>query len=138
MQAGMWGGTRDAVPEMLALLRSATTSDAYIADQEFLRDRVWPLAVARGVVQHDSFGCREPLALPEQVAPEAALPFPAVGRSHSGDFVGAVVLGDGGARPDDDAALAAAAQPAACRDRPTLPFAASAPVSARCTLHRAG
>jgi hypothetical protein len=104
----MWGGTREAVPEILDLLTSFNDSDDYIADQVFLRDKVWPLAQSRGVMQHDSFGCLS----------TQSSPFPSVGRSHQFDFVGAVVHGDGLTRSGDDIALKQAHQPLACVDRP--------------------
>jgi hypothetical protein len=109
MQAGMWGGTSAAVPEMLALLAAADSSQAYIADQVFLRDSVWPLALARGVLQHDSFGCVD--------EGSEAEPFPGSGRAFPEDFVGAVVNGDGAKRSNDDVALLSTPQPLQCRDQ---------------------
>ena len=146
---GMWGGTRAACPEMDALLLKAEGARAahYHADQEFLSASVWPLARARGLLVHDSFSCLEGLdahgppglhesAVPTQAASAAAggrggapeppafvvvnRPFPVRGRVHPGDFVGAVVLGDGSTRPADEEALAYhAALHLPCKDHPT-------------------
>jgi hypothetical protein len=117
MQAGMWGGTHAAVPEMTRLLRAAGNRDDYVADQAFLRDQIWPLAVVRGVLQHDSFGCTDAASATSL----ATHPFPwsASGRISvdTDDFVGAVVLGDGCTRASDNAARATAQQPEECKDR---------------------
>jgi len=114
MQAGMWGGTSEAVPEMNSLLVAADSSQDYIADQVFLRDSVWPIALSRGVLQHDSFGCSEHVR-----AFSDSEPFPGTGRAFPEDFVGAVVLGDGSIRTSDNTALLATPQPARCWDRPS-------------------
>ena len=109
MQAGMWGGITEAVPEMLNLLKcTSDTSDDYYADQVFLRDKIWPLALQRGVLQHDSFSCDIFLD---------SRPFPVPRRLSRDDFVGAVIECDGKTREDDNKALAGAAadQPDACK-----------------------
>ena len=116
IQAGMWGGTRDAVPEMASLLRAAGNSTHYVADQAFLKNYVWPLAVVRGVLQHDSFGCLD-ATFRTSIAPQ---PFPWSAKTKDAfdkGFVGAVVLGDGRTRTSDNAARAMAHQPIQCKDR---------------------
>ena len=110
MQAGMWGGTASAAPEMTELMANTSdSSDDYYADQNFLAKKVWPLARERGVEQHDSFSCG--------LFP-GAIPFPVAERLTEGDFVGAVVECDGKTRADDNAALSAAPPPSEeCTDQ---------------------
>lgn len=64
--AGMWGGVRGALPSIVPWARSYLASRQDLvgrtADQEFLRDRVWPI-MRTSVMTHDSlfaFGeCRD-------------------------------------------------------------------------------
>ena len=56
MSSGMWGGTRNAFPDMKTALDSSRIKPYYTADQDFLSSVVWPVA-RRSVMQHDSFGC---------------------------------------------------------------------------------
>ena len=116
IQAGMWGGTRDAVPEMASLLRAAGTSTDYVADQAFLRDRIWPLAVGRGLLQHDSFGCLD-TAVTTTDGPQPFPWSPSTDNTLNDEFVGAVVLGDGRTRTNDNTARKIAHQPVQCTDR---------------------
>lgn len=55
MSGGLWGGTHPAFPDMKNLL--SPVGRAYIADMNFLTERVWPVA-KQSVLQHDAFGCR--------------------------------------------------------------------------------
>jgi hypothetical protein len=66
MLAGMWGGVRGALPqlqnEMIEFCRTAPLSRT--ADQQFLRERVWP-TVRQSVLVHDSqFSLRESQPFP--------------------------------------------------------------------------
>jgi len=56
MSGGMWGGTRDAIPDMEARLERRALNSKYLQDMNFLNDEVWPIA-QKSVVQHDSFSC---------------------------------------------------------------------------------
>ncbi len=78
--AGMWGGVRDALPPVgpwaQRYLAARTDLPGRTADQEFLRDQLWP-TIRASVMTHDSlfaFGERRD--------------FPAVGRLPSGSYVG--------------------------------------------------
>jgi Flp pilus assembly protein TadD len=66
MLAGMWGGVRGALPplqqEMIDYCRNAPLSRT--ADQQFLRERVWP-TVRQSVLMHDSeYSLRDSLPFP--------------------------------------------------------------------------
>ncbi len=58
MGGGLWGGTKDAVPNMAELIESYTKSqlkqdeEIYNTDQIFLRDMVWPM-VKNDCLIHD-------------------------------------------------------------------------------------
>ena len=56
MSGGMWGGTRDALPNINSLLIQRTMSNVYIEDMNFLDSVVWNIA-RQCVLQHDSFFC---------------------------------------------------------------------------------
>jgi len=71
MLAGMWGGVRGALPqlqnEMIEFCRTAPLSRT--ADQQFLRERVWP-TVRQSVLVHDSqFSLRESQPFPSDPDP---------------------------------------------------------------------
>lgn len=74
MLAGMWGGVRGALPplqqEIIDYCRKAPLSRT--ADQQFLRERVWP-TVRRNVLVHDSeFQMGESRNFPTELAPGEA------------------------------------------------------------------
>ncbi|XP_045201499.2 uncharacterized protein LOC123555035 [Mercenaria mercenaria] len=56
MSGGMWGGTREAIPNMELLLKHRVMNDKYLQDMNFLNSIVWPIA-QHSVYQHDSFSC---------------------------------------------------------------------------------
>lgn len=56
MSGGMWGGTRDALPNINSLLIQRPMSNVYIEDMNFLDSVVWNIA-QQSVLQHDSFSC---------------------------------------------------------------------------------
>ncbi|XP_045197646.1 uncharacterized protein LOC123552226 isoform X1 [Mercenaria mercenaria] len=56
MSGGMWGGTREAIPNMESLLQREVMNDNYVQDMDFLNSIVWPIA-QHSVYQHDSFSC---------------------------------------------------------------------------------
>jgi FkbM family methyltransferase len=56
MSGGMWGGTRDALPNINLLLIQKTMSNVYIEDMNFLDSVVWNIA-RQSILQHDSFSC---------------------------------------------------------------------------------
>ena len=78
--AGMWGGVRDALPKMIPLAQRYIASRSDVigrsADQEFLRDQLWP-TIRASVMAHDS-----------QFAFGEWRDFPAVGRLPRGSYVG--------------------------------------------------
>lgn len=76
MSGGMWGGTHDAIPDMVDRLQRNRIKNRYLQDMTFLAREVWPLAKSRGVLQHDSFSCKAFGALP--------FPEPRVGLEHVG------------------------------------------------------
>ena len=45
MSGGMWGGTRDAVPDMMGMVKSAKVDARYVADMNFLNKVIWPIAI---------------------------------------------------------------------------------------------
>ena len=78
--AGMWGGVRDALPPIgpwaQRYLASRRDIPGRTADQEFLRDQLWP-TIRTSVMTHDSqFAFGEPRD------------FPAVGQLPAGGYVG--------------------------------------------------
>ena len=56
MSGGMWGGTRDALPNINSLLIQRAMSNVCIEDMNFLDSVVWNIA-RQSVLQHDSFSC---------------------------------------------------------------------------------
>ena len=56
MSGGMWGGIKNAFPQMQDMLRNI--GKAYLADMYFLGKQVWPV-VKLSVLQHDAFGCHD-------------------------------------------------------------------------------
>jgi hypothetical protein len=78
--AGMWGGVRGALPPMVPAIRAWFASPRQVlgrtADQEFLREVLWP-TIAQSVLTHDS-----------QFAFAEARDFPALGRLPPGQWVG--------------------------------------------------
>lgn len=82
MLAGMWGGVRGAAPPMAEQIVdfAASAPLSRTADQQFLRERIWPIA-ARSVLAHDSqFGFAGAVDFP----PRAAIPGLRVGMAVSG------------------------------------------------------
>eukprot|EP01038_Epipyxis_sp_PR26KG_P011457 gene11457-15349_t len=64
MNGGMWGGIKDAVPNMKTYIEAWTSRDEYMADLHFLEAKVWP-DVKNIQVAHDSYCCdRFPNARP--------------------------------------------------------------------------
>ena len=63
ISGGMWGGTRDAVPNMAAKIlhrqwwMSGAMENAYLGDMQWLQQEIWPIAKQKGVWQSDSFSC---------------------------------------------------------------------------------
>ena len=55
---GMWCARRDTFPTMSQHLARANLAATYNADQEFLREVVWPTIQSK-VLQHVSFNCEE-------------------------------------------------------------------------------
>jgi hypothetical protein len=53
ISGGMWGGTREAIPELEELLRGQILKDTYMTDMKFLNGFVWNIAKT-SVYQHDS------------------------------------------------------------------------------------
>jgi hypothetical protein len=76
ISAGMWGGTHDAVPDMEVRLLEGTRESGYIADQDFLKKQIWPLA-QKSLLQHDSFSC-------DQYGGGRPFPTPRIGWEHIG------------------------------------------------------
>eukprot|EP01083_Nonionella_stella_P015655 43813_1 len=58
MLGGLWGGTRDAFPQMAEILYRYQLDGSYNNDQLFLNDLVWPIA-KHSALQHDSFTCEK-------------------------------------------------------------------------------
>lgn len=56
MLAGMWCAKAGAIPNLIELLNAYHKEVHFSADQEFLRDQVWP-QVHSVMLQHASFGC---------------------------------------------------------------------------------
>lgn len=56
MNGGMWGGIKDAVPEMNELVEAWNSRNEYMADLHFLEQQVWPL-VKHKQLSHDSYCC---------------------------------------------------------------------------------
>lgn len=56
MNGGMWGGTKQALPEMKLLIENWEARDEYMADLHFLDQKVWPL-IKHKQISHDSYCC---------------------------------------------------------------------------------
>eukprot|EP00981_Chlorochromonas_danica_P001920 scaffold398_cov177-Ochromonas_danica.AAC.19 len=56
MNGGMWGGVKDAVPDMNELVEAWNSRNEYMADLHFLEQQVWPL-VKHKQLSHDSYCC---------------------------------------------------------------------------------
>jgi len=88
LMGGLWCAKHGAISDMRSLVSSYSRAKHFDADQEFLRDAVWPL-VNNSVLQHVNFGCLQwPGSRP--------IPVPRVGEEH----VGAVYI-DGMLRTED-------------------------------------
>lgn len=78
--AGMWGGVRGALPPLLPAIRAWFADQSpllgYTADQQFLREALWP-TIRQSVLTHDS-----------QFAFGPVRDFPALGRLPPGCWVG--------------------------------------------------
>lgn len=103
ISGGLWGGTREAVPDMLELIAAYPTDAAYLTDMAFLNDKIWPRARVASL-QHDAFSCER----------FGARPFP-LARSAEGEHVGQVLEEDGRPRQADVRLLLDAAAPLGCR-----------------------
>ena len=76
LMGGMWCAKHNAVPQMQKLIYGYSRAAHFNADQEFLRDVVWPL-VKDNILQHGTFGC--------EIWPELKpIPAPRVGLEHVG------------------------------------------------------
>ena len=76
MMGGLWCAKRGAIPDIRSLLAQYSRESHFNADQEFLRDEVWPI-VSKSVLHHANFGCE----LWEESRP---IPSPRVGLEHVG------------------------------------------------------
>ena len=111
LNGGMWGGTRNAVPDMAQLVRKWSNRDAYMGDLDFLNQVVWPRPnVKASQISHDAYSCHK--------YPNAK-PFPTQ-RPPDFQHVGQVFLGDGSARQDDITSFMLNRQaPRQCRGDPS-------------------
>jgi hypothetical protein len=82
LMGGLWCAKRGAIPDLRSLLDLHSKEDHFNADQEFLRDVIWPV-VKDSVLQHVNFGC-------EIWKDTRPIPAPRVGLEH----VGAVYVDD--------------------------------------------
>lgn len=105
MSGGLWGARRGALPQVRELIASFPTDSNYLTDMNFLNKLVWPIAMARGVLQHDAYTC---------VEFDGALGFP-VAVDPEGFHVGQVFDAEGRGRQNDVSALLRARQPDACK-----------------------
>jgi len=76
MMGGLWCAKWNAIPDIRSLLHGYSRKSHFNADQEFLRDEVWPL-VNTSVLHHANFGC----ALWDETR---SIPAPRVGLEHVG------------------------------------------------------
>jgi hypothetical protein len=109
MSGGMWGGTHEAVPEMLSMVKGQHLSSAYVADMDFLTKVIWPLA-QKSVMQHDAFSCLN------KGYGKTGWPMPRIG----GEHIGSVYMDKYSDLRGEDVRLlmvALQSQPAACKDR---------------------
>jgi len=63
MGGGLWGGVREAIPNMTELIEEHNVNDVFFNDMVFLRGHIWPRA-KKSILQHDSFSCVKWGALP--------------------------------------------------------------------------
>merc|ERR1719329_1127633 len=64
MNGGMWGGVKDAIPNIKEMIENWQARDEYTADLHFLEEQIWPL-VKDTQISHDSYCCdRFPTARP--------------------------------------------------------------------------
>ena len=106
MNGGMWGGTRDAVPDMTERLERLKVGKDYRLDMDFLNEQVWPIA-QKSLLQHDAFTCAKF---------GGGSPFPTT-RTGS-EHVGQVFLNlKDKTRKADVQALKKGVQPTECTDR---------------------
>lgn len=92
MLGGMWCAKFGTIPNLLGLLAAYPNGTHFNADQEFLKDMVWPHIRTR-TLQHASFGC--------ELWPDTRpIPMPRVGFEH----IGAVFV-DGQIRAEDASQL---------------------------------
>ena len=92
LNGGLWGGTKNAVPDMAQLIKRWSNRDAYMGDLDFLNQLVWTKpGVRNSQMSHDAYTCHK--------YPNAK-PFPAP-RPPDFQHVGQVFLGDGRPRQDD-------------------------------------
>jgi len=61
--AGMWGARRELLTEIYALAEQYSKDDYYQVDQDFLRERIYPLVKGNCVVHDEFFEC-EPFPTP--------------------------------------------------------------------------
>ncbi|XP_045197676.2 uncharacterized protein LOC123552243 [Mercenaria mercenaria] len=101
ISGGLWGGTKDAVPNMETLLKKDNLEDTYIRDMDFMRDVIWPMA-NQSLFQHDSFSC-------DKFGGGNPFPTARIGLEH----VGSVYI-NGMMRQVDTDLLKAATAPAQC------------------------
>jgi hypothetical protein len=104
MSGGMWGGTRDAIPDMAMRLYRAELAwwasavrvgNGYLGDMQWLTEEIWPIVQQKGVWQSDSFTCDGPWG--------RGHPFPTPRTGY--EIVGSVVE-NGVARRSDEELLA--------------------------------
>jgi hypothetical protein len=92
LNGGMWGGTKNAVPDMAQLIKHWSNRDAYMGDLDFLNQMVWTKpSVRASQMSHDAYSCHK--------YPNAK-PFPTP-RPPDFQHVGQVFFGDGRPRQDD-------------------------------------
>ena len=64
MNGGMWGGVKNAIPDMAERIEAWESRDQYAADLNFLEQKIWPDIKDRQIA-HDSYCCdRFPNARP--------------------------------------------------------------------------
>ena len=97
--SGLWGGTHDAVPDIVSLIREYSETTKYASLQVFLNKEIWPLATS-SVIQHDAFSCEKY---------EGSIPFPT--QWNGWEYVGSAFTKIG---RDDIDVLKKTQQPAKC------------------------
>jgi hypothetical protein len=109
MSGGMWGGTHEAMPDMLSIVKGQHLSSKYVADMDFLTKVIWPIAKV-SVMQHDAFSCQT------SGYGNTGWPMPRVG----GEHIGSVYMDKYSELRGGDVQLLMTAlktQPVACKDR---------------------